>query len=47
MSRSRILESRVMTKMCLLLPMPPRMRVLRENATIATSLGIRRQITGS
>ena len=47
MSRSRILVSRVMTRMCLLLPMAPRMRVLRENATIATSLGIRRHIAGS
>ena len=47
MSRSRILVSRVMTRMCLLLLMAPRMRVLRENATIATSLCIRRQIAES
>ena len=42
MSKSRILVSRVMIRMCLLLLMPLRMRALRENATIATSLGIRR-----
>ena len=47
MSRSRILVSKVMTKMCLLLLIPSRMRALRENATIATSLGIRRHIAGS
>ena len=41
MSRSRILLSRVMTRMCLILLMPPRMRALRKNATIATSLVIR------
>ena len=38
---------RVMARMCLPLPMPPRMRDLRENATTATSLGIKRQIVGS
>ena len=37
MSRSRTVVLRVMTRMCILLPMPPRMRVLRENATIAIS----------
>ena len=42
MSKSRILVSRVMIRMCLLLLMPLRMRTLRENATIATSLGIKR-----
>ena len=35
---------KVMARMCLPLIMPPRMGTLRENATIATSLGIKRQI---
>ena len=34
-------------KNVLSLPMPPRMRALKENATIATSLGLRRQIARS
>ena len=38
---------RVMARMCLPLPMPPIMRALRENETIATSWGIRKHIAGS
>ena len=47
MLRSTILMPRVMARLCLPLPMPLRMRALRENAIIATSLDIRRKITGS
>ena len=47
MSRSKILVARVMARICLLLPMPPRMRALRENVTIAISLNIRKQIVGN
>ena len=42
LSRNKILVPRVMARICLPLPMPLRMGALRENATIATSLGIRR-----